>query len=75
MNTSTLSNTPGQRRRWNADGDTASTTVATPAPAATTAAATSTGCSTCTKKKLACVAAGILIGAVATYLLTKKKAA
>jgi len=70
MNTySPLNNAPGERKKvWNADGATDATVAATtaaPAPAATT------GCSDCTKKKMACIAAGIVVGVIATLLVKK----
>ncbi len=65
-------NNVGPKRVWHADGD----GTVTPTPAATTAATTaaattSTGMCTCTKKRIACVAAGVLIGVVATLLFKK----
>lgn len=67
MNNSRLINMPGTKRSWNADGDTpvAATSTATPVPA------TKTDCKSCTNKKLACVAAGILIGIVGAIVINK----
>lgn len=72
-----LNNVGYQPRRWNAAGSTdatniMSTTTAMPMTGTGGTAACKGGCTTCQKKRMACLAAGVIIGVVATMLLSKK---
>ena len=65
-------------RAWSADGSTSTSATAMPATTATSGIsgflAPQSGCTTCQKKRMACLGAGILLGVVATLLLTIKSA-
>lgn len=63
-------------RSWNANGDSTVNMMSTAAPGTATNATTGgtkpAGCTTCQKKRIACLVAGVLIGVVGTLLLSKK---